>query len=241
MLKKFLVLATMSMAFATNIYAQETQTQTEQQSRMKAFADSITIQYNKKQDSEFVFPEKENINYEVIYFYSYACPHCYEFDSYVQEWKKQMKPDVSFRYLPVTFQKGWDVVAKGSIIADDLKLNNFSNNIYEYIHKKGYKITKMEELRDFFDEEYSVDSSVFNSLYNSVDVNVRIENYNTITDNFEVEGTPSLILITRDEKSYITSPSIAQGPVNAIFSLEYLMAKDRSEKAKEVDKKKSTK
>lgn len=209
----------------------------DKQARLKAFADSVIVQYTKKQDSKFLFAEKPKVNFEVLYFYSNSCPHCYEFDPYVQNWKKQMRDDVSFHYIPVTFQNNWEVTAKGSLIAKDLKLNNFNNNIYEYIHKKGYRINKMEDLRDFFSDEYSIDTSVFNSLYNSVDINMRIEKYNKITDDFEVDGTPSLVLITKNKKTYITSPSSAQGPINAIFSLEYLMSNERKEYDKQKEQK----
>lgn len=203
----------------------------DKEERIRAFAQSINIDYEQKKDSPFLFDEKDTTNYEVLYFFSYSCPHCYEFKDYKNEWMKQKKEDVSFHAIPVSFNDKWDITAKGHIIAEQLKLNNFEKTIYDRINRKGYKINTMEDLRDFMSEEYSVDTSVFNSLYNSLDTELKLQQYTKITDNLEVMGTPSIVLITKSNQVYLTSPSIAKGAGNAIFSTEFLMMRDRKQQA----------
>lgn len=203
----------------------------DKEERIRAFAQSINIDYEQKKDSPFLFDEKDTTNYEVLYFFSYSCPHCYEFKDYKNEWMKQKKEDVAFHAIPVSFNDNWDITAKGHIIAEQLKLNNFEKTIYDRINKKGYKINTMENLRDFMSEEYSVDTSVFNSLYNSLDTELKLQQYTKITDDLEVMGTPSIVLITKSNQVYLTSPSIAKGAGNAIFSTEFLMMRDRKQQA----------
>lgn len=232
MLKK--ILPTLAICFLASIsFANEQVTDKSKEERIKSFASTVTINFEQKNDREFEFNEKDHIGYEVLYFYSYSCPHCYEFKDYLNEWKKQKGDDVSLHYIPVTFQDNWDITAKAYIIARQLKLNNFDRTIYDRIHKKGYKITSMEDLRDFFYEEYSINTSVFNSLYNGLETNMQIEKFNKLTDDLEIMATPSLVLITRDGRTFLTSPSIANGQANAIFSIEYLMIQDRKIKEKE--------
>lgn len=190
-------------------------------------ADNIVIGYNVKQDHEFIFPEKESVNYEVIYFFSYGCPHCFEYKPYFQEWKNYKKDDVSVHYVPVSFQKGWENLAKAYIIADELKLKDFDNTIFEHIHKNKYRIANMSDLRDFFAEFYNVETNVFNLLYNSMETNAKIERYNKLADDFEIMGTPNVLLITKENQVYLTSPSKANNELNSVVTIEFLIKKDR--------------
>lgn len=206
----------------------------EKNERLEDISKNINIGFENSKNSEFVFYEKENINYEILYFFSYGCPHCYSFKEYMNEWQKNKKEDVNIHYIPVTFQTGWENLAKGYLIAKELNLNNFDETIFNYIHKDRQPIKDIIELRDFFIENYNIDSSVFNSIYNSIEMNIEIEKLNSITDNFDIMGTPSLLLITKKGHSYLTSPSIANGNLNMIFTIEYLMMKDRKNKTNKV-------
>lgn len=199
----------------------------QKEERIKEISKNINIGFENGKDSEFIFNEKSNINYQVIYFFSYGCPHCYKFRNYLKEWQINKKDDVSIHMLPVTFQNGWENLAKAYIIARDLNLNNFDETIFNYMHKDKNKISDSSDLREFFTDTYNIDSSIFNSLYNSLEINIEIEKLNKITDDFNVMGTPTLILITKKNHTYITSPSIADGNLNMIFTMEYLMMKDK--------------
>lgn len=233
MLKKILMIG-MSFAITSGAFADAVAptVDKEKEERIRAFAQSINIDYEQKKDSPFVFDEKNTTNYEVLYFFSYSCPHCYEFKDYKNEWLKQKQDDVAFHAIPVSFQDNWEITAKGYIIAEQLKLNNFERTIYDRINRKGYKINKMDDLRDLMSEEYSIDSSVFNSLYNSLDTEIKLQKFTKITDDLEVMGTPSIVVITKNNKVYLTSPSIAKGTGNTIFTTEFLMMRDRKQTEK---------
>lgn len=218
----FLTLSFTSIAFANTEI-------TNKEERIKEISKNINIGFKNSKDSEFVFNEKENINYEVIYFFSYGCPHCYSFKNYLKEWKQNKKSDVNIHLIPATFQKGWENLAKGYIIAKDLRLNNFDETIFNYIHKDKNLIKNMDDLRTFFNDNYNVENSIFNSLYNSIEINMEVEKLNKITDEFEIMGTPTLLLITKKGHSYVTSPSIANSDLNMIFTMEYLIMKDRKQ------------
>jgi len=50
---------------------------------------------------------------EVIEFFSYACPHCAEFEPALQEWLKHKPKDVDFKEVPMVFRENWKPTAKG--------------------------------------------------------------------------------------------------------------------------------
>ncbi|HEV3105790.1 MAG TPA: thiol:disulfide interchange protein DsbA/DsbL, partial [Trinickia sp.] len=41
---------------------------------------------------------------EVTEFFWYGCPHCNEFNPYLEDWVKKQGPDVVFRRVPVAFR-----------------------------------------------------------------------------------------------------------------------------------------
>ena len=41
---------------------------------------------------------------EVTEFFWYGCPHCNEFDPYLEAWVKKQGPDVVFKRVPVAFR-----------------------------------------------------------------------------------------------------------------------------------------
>lgn len=188
----------------------------------------ITVAYNKLKESPFVFDEKKETKYEIIYFFSYGCPHCYQFEPYFEAWQKRFKQeDTAIHYVPVSFQEGWEELAKGFIIANQLGLKDFTPEIFTAIHKDRYKITTMSELREFFLQTYNVDSTTFNNAYNSLDSTMTLEKYNQLTDNFGVEGTPSIVVITHEKKAFITSPGRAGNFINTLFSIDYIISQNR--------------
>ena len=42
---------------------------------------------------------------EVIEFFWYGCPHCYQFEPMLETWIKKLPPDVNFRRVPVAFRE----------------------------------------------------------------------------------------------------------------------------------------
>ena len=187
------------------------------------------VKYNtvKEEGQEFVFKEDSNTKFEVLYFFSYSCPHCYDFDYFINHWKKFKKDDTTIHYIPVNFREGWEETAKAYIVNEDLKIKDFNEIIFNKIHVKKEKILNQEQLDKFFIEELKVDSDKYSSVYNSLSTKLEYNKYEKMSDDFEVMGTPSIILITDKGKLYQVSPEISDGLFNTIYSLEFLLYKNR--------------
>ena len=48
----------------------------------------------------------------MIEFFSYACPHCAEFEPDLQAWIKRKPKDVEYRVMPMVFREEWKAPAK---------------------------------------------------------------------------------------------------------------------------------
>src|SRR5574339_634003 len=44
---------------------------------------------------------------EVVEFFSYACPHCADFEPYLQSWEQRKPKDVAFKMVPMVFRDSW--------------------------------------------------------------------------------------------------------------------------------------
>src|SRR5262245_11809617 len=49
---------------------------------------------------------------EVVEFFSYACPHCGEFEPTLQNWVKRKPKDVVYKNVPMVFRESWKAPAK---------------------------------------------------------------------------------------------------------------------------------
>ena len=62
---------------------------------------------------------------EVVEVFSYACPHCYEFEPKLEPWLKSLPADVAFRRMPVSFGRdSWANLAKAYFTLEVLDQTN---------------------------------------------------------------------------------------------------------------------
>jgi thiol:disulfide interchange protein DsbA len=66
-------------------------------------------------DYKLISPPLDTIKgkIEVIEFFSYGCPHCKDFNPHVEKWAAALPKDVTFRRVPITFNRAaWVRIAK---------------------------------------------------------------------------------------------------------------------------------
>jgi len=213
---------------------------------MKALSEKINVQF-KKDDEKYSFlkNEKDNVKYEVIYFFSYGCPFCYHFDPLFDEWSNNVDSDTSVIKVPATFQEGWDVLASAYTIKEKLKLDkDFDSKIFGAIHEKKYDLRKFDALRSYFINNYNVDYTTFNKEYNSFSNVNKNTQYDKWADDLLVQGTPTVIIIKKDGTVFRTSPGMTGDDLSTIVSMEYILRQERNkdklenknEPAKEIPK-----
>ncbi len=58
---------------------------------------------------------------EVLEFFAYFCPHCYELDKHVEVWKKRLPKSVTFKRVPLTLgTAGGRIYSRVFSIREDL-------------------------------------------------------------------------------------------------------------------------
>ena len=78
---------------------------------------------------------------EVIEFFSYACPHCAEFEPARQSWVKRKPKDVEYKMVPMVFREQWKAPAKLYYTLEAMGLvDKYHQKVYDAIHKQNKEL-----------------------------------------------------------------------------------------------------
>jgi len=138
---------------------------------------------------------------EVLEFFSFWCPHCYNFEPLVKQIKLKLDSDVEFKKIHVNFMgsAGPDVqddATRAMMVARALKKDDtLINAIFQYIHVQGSAITGLKDLQNIFIVN-GVEAEDFDKLAKSFGVNSMLQKNNKTIDQFRkhLSGVPNFIV-----------------------------------------------
>ena len=163
---------------------------------------------------------------EVIEFMWYGCPHCNEFDPYLEAWVKKQGPDVVFKRVPVAFRDDFIPHSKLYHAVDALGLaNQLTPDIFHEIHaNKNYLLTPEDQAK--FLAKNGVDPKKFMDAYNSFSTQSAIQRDKKLLEDFKIDGVPTLAV----QGKYETGPAQTNSLPGTIQVLDYLVAQVRAKK-----------
>ncbi|SIT39906.1 Thiol:disulfide interchange protein DsbA [Paraburkholderia piptadeniae] len=163
---------------------------------------------------------------EVIEFMWYGCPHCNEFDPYLESWVKKQGPDVVFKRVPVAFRDDFIPHSKLYHAVDALGLaNQLTPTIFHEIHvNKNYLLTPEDQAK--FLAKNGVDSKKFMDAYNSFSTQSAIQRDKKLIEDFRIDGVPTLAV----QGKYETGPAQTNSLPGTLQVLDYLVGQVRAKK-----------
>jgi thiol:disulfide interchange protein DsbA len=165
---------------------------------------------------------------EVIEFFWYGCPHCYDFEPELKAWQQKQGKDVAFRKVPLAFR---DELLPHSQLFYALealgKADALNEKVMFAIHRENKKLLNENEIADWVSSQ-GVDRSAFLSSYRSFAVLAKSRAARQLADAYRIDGVPTMAI----QGKYITSPSIAGTKAKAIGVMDYLVEKVRKDKYK---------
>jgi thiol:disulfide interchange protein DsbA len=165
---------------------------------------------------------------EVIEFFSYGCPHCAEFEPFLEDWVKTQSADVAFRRVPVMFQPRWVELAKVfytlEAMGEDWKL---SPEVFSALHAKGLALWEPAKFYDWAATK-GLDRKKVEDVYNSFAMSGRINRAKQLAQAYNVQEVPLVIV----DGKFVTSPSRAGTHAATPAVLNELVAKARAERPK---------
>jgi len=165
---------------------------------------------------------------EVIEFFWYGCPHCFDFEPKLSAWVKRQNKDVLFRRIPVAFSD--DLLPHNQLFyaLEALgKAEALNQKVMNAIHIEKKRLLNESEIADWVVAQ-GIDRNTFLASYRAFTTVTKARGALKIFEAYGLDGVPSIAIQGR----YITAPSIAGTEEKAIAVMDYLVDKVRKDKYK---------
>jgi thiol:disulfide interchange protein DsbA len=160
---------------------------------------------------------------EVIEFFSYACPHCADFEPSLQDWLKRKPKDVEYRAVPMVFRDAWRPLAKLYFSLEQMGLvDKYHMKVFDAIHKQDQQLFTDQAVIDWVAKQ-GVDKARFQQIYSSFGTDTKVQRAAAMGRAYGVQFTPSIAV----NGKYWTGPSMVQGAGGGLDLLRFFDVVDQ--------------
>ncbi len=139
-------------------------------------------------------PTRNPARVEVIEFFWYGCPHCYDAEPRVTSWLKKQPAEVEFVRMPAIFNPRWAVLGRAYYAMQHLKLGDKEHRaLFDAIHRDRRNLNDEASLTEFF-ATLGVPAETFRAAFNDFDVDGKVRRANQMTASYGLEGVPAFIV-----------------------------------------------
>lgn len=148
-----------------------------------------------------IISDKASSEKKITEFFSFWCPHCYNFEPIVAEIKKKKSDDVKFEKVHVNFMRSagpevQDAVTKAMMVGKALgKEQDVIMAIFGHIHRDRKLIAGTDDLKAVL-AKVGIKAEDFDKAYKSFSVNGQFKKNNKRVQQFRkhVNGVPNFII-----------------------------------------------
>jgi protein dithiol oxidoreductase (disulfide-forming) len=156
---------------------------------------------------------------EVIEFFWYGCPYCYELEPALDAWLKRKPADVVLRRIPAVFRPNWMPQARIYYTLEALgAAERLHRAVYDSYHMDQLATDSADKMAEWAGS-HGLDREQWLAAYNSPEVERKVELARELTARYQIRGTPSLVVDGR----YLTSSAMTPRVPAVIPVLEDLI------------------
>lgn len=157
---------------------------------------------------------------EVREFFSYACPHCRNFEPLLQEWRSGLPKGVTFVRTPVAYSPLWSLLARTYFTLDAVHaLDPNHERIFRAIHDQGKQFLSAEMMADFVDG-YGVSREEFLRSFDSPAVTERMREADRDQRAMGITSVPTLVVDDKYRVGMEVGRKVALDVVNHLIAQE---------------------
>lgn len=161
---------------------------------------------------------------EVLEFFWYGCPHCYDLQPALHAWLKRKPADVAFRSVPAIFRDSWVAHAQLFYSLEAMgRVDRLHSEVFRAIHEQKADLGDLSRMQAWLAKQ-GVDTKQFAEVYGSFGVKSRTQRSVQMSRSYGLSGTPSLAVAGR----YLTSPAMTQGLERTFAVIDQLAAQLRA-------------
>lgn len=144
---------------------------------------------------------------EVIDFFFYGCPYCNNMRPMLESWRKALPADVVFRRTPAVRRDSWVPLARTFYTLELLgETERLHEEVYKSYHDEELSMSRSDVMADWA-QRHGIDRARWLEAYNSAEVTRLVERARRMTEDYDIQGTPSLVIDGR----YLTSSGMTDG------------------------------
>jgi thiol:disulfide interchange protein DsbA len=156
---------------------------------------------------------------EVIEFFAYTCPHCFELEPELNAWARKLPRNVVLKRQPVVFSDSWEPMARAFFALEAL-------GVVERLHADVFNALHVEDqhLHDadaFFDwgAKQGLDRAKLKAAYQSFSVGTKIARAKQLARAYKLTGVPALTV----NGKYITTGSMTGSNEKSLLVVDELI------------------
>ena len=129
----------------------------------------------------------------VIEFFWYGCPHCYDLEPLIEPWIARLPPDVAFHRVPAVFSNPqWTHDAQVFYALDALEqIPRLHRPLFNAIHQDHLRTIDPEALHQWLRKQ-GVDVQKFDAAMKSFGVQSRVRRAAQLSIAYQITGTPAM-------------------------------------------------
>ena len=156
---------------------------------------------------------------EVLEFFWYSCPHCNAFEPVLNQWAKQLRPDVAFKRVPVAFQDSYLPQQRLYFALESLGLTEkLHDKVFAAIHVERQNLVSESTITAWMVKQ-GVDAALFASHFNSFSTVSRVRRATQLMTAYQVEGVPAFGVAGR----FYTDGALTKSMERALQVVDFLV------------------
>ena len=165
---------------------------------------------------------------EVIEFFYYGCPVCYELEPKLSRWFFNGPPSVALRRVPALSSDNWDNFAKLFYTLESMgQLARLHWPVYDNFHFNGVKLNEEATMASWVSHN-GLDKQKFIDTYRSPEIQAKLTEARNMTQSYDIKGVPSIVVDGR----FVTSARMTGGTSELMQVVEQLVGMARKARAK---------
>ena len=162
---------------------------------------------------------------EVLEFFSYACPHCFKLEPFLESWAKKQGADVVVKRVPGAGSDSWTALAVLYYSLEAMgKLEALHMKAFNAMHQDSINLAS-PKVRESWLPKNGVDVAQYQGVEKSFSVQSRVGRAKQLMAAYKVDGVPMVVV----NGKYVTSNAHAGGPDRVVAVLDQLVAMGRKD------------
>jgi thiol:disulfide interchange protein DsbA len=179
-------------------------------------------------------PAPSGASIDVIEFFYYGCPVCYESQPYVARWLEGAGAGVTLRRVPAaTFEAAESFARTYYALEATGNIPQLHWAVYDNHHFDDLRLGEEKNLLDWLGRN-GVDADRFRAVRDSAETRARVAEGSKLFEEYNIRGVPSFAVDGR----YVTSARLAGGVKEMMEVVAYLVSRAREERLRGGDRSK---